>query len=103
MRCLFGDLLPPDIIDRCTKGRFDEVFWTDRAREFARSCGNDGVPVQWVDRDALRRHWDQPQPLAQSFTLLQAAWLSQRSGAGVADVQKLNAGMGRMDIDRVAG
>lgn len=80
MRCLFGDLLTPEIITRGTKAHFDEVFWTDTAREFARCWTGDGALAEWVDYDALRRQWRQPQPLAQSFTLLQAVWLSHHSG-----------------------
>jgi asparagine synthetase B (glutamine-hydrolysing) len=89
MRCLFGDVLAPEIINRRTKAHFDGVFWTDTARQFARGWSNDGALAQWVDYDALRRHWNQPQPLAQSFTLLQAVWLSQRSGPDAADVHKI--------------
>jgi asparagine synthase (glutamine-hydrolysing) len=76
MRTLFGDLLPGDTLARASKAQFDEAFWTGRSREFAAGWGGSGVPAEWVDPDALSRHWRLPRPLAQSFTLLQAAWLA---------------------------
>lgn len=75
MRRLFSDLLPDDLLSRSSKAHFNEAFWTDTARAFARGWNRTGVPVEHVDADALYHHWNSPEPLAQSFTLLQAAWL----------------------------
>jgi hypothetical protein len=72
---LFGDLLPPEIIARSSKANFDRVFWTDRARAFARDWDGAGVPAEWVDRRELARHWSSPNPSVPSSVLLQAAWL----------------------------
>jgi hypothetical protein len=76
MRTLFGDVLPGESLARTSKAQFDEAFWTTRSREFAAGWDGSDVPGEWVDPDALARHWRLPRPLAQSFTLLQAAWLA---------------------------
>ena len=75
MDALFGDLLASAVIARETKAHFDQAFWNAPSREFARTWIGTGVPEQWVDPGALAAHWQRPNPLAQSFTLLQAAWL----------------------------
>ncbi len=75
MRRCFGELLPDEIIDRCSKAGFDEAFWTGRGCSFVAGWDGGGVPVEWVDAPALQAHWCGPRPLAQSFNLLQAAWL----------------------------
>lgn len=82
MRRLFGDLLPAAVLVRASKAHFDEALWTDTAREFARGWDGRGIPLDCVNPDALRAHWRGPHPLAQSFTLAQAAWLA---GAGACD------------------
>lgn len=76
MTALFGDLLPPDVLDRRTKAEFDQAMWTGTARRFAAGWDGAGAPRSLVDADALRRTWSQAQPPAASFTLLQAAWLA---------------------------
>jgi asparagine synthase (glutamine-hydrolysing) len=84
MRRIFGELLPDAICSRGSKALFDEVFWTDRARSFARSWDGSGVGLgaaeRWVDRRALSAHWRGEQPAANSFTLLQAVWLASADG-----------------------
>ena len=75
MRRLFGELLPDEIIGRLSKAQFDEAFWTARARSFASVWDGGGVPHEWVDASALAAHWRSPRPQAQSFILLQAAWV----------------------------
>jgi asparagine synthase (glutamine-hydrolysing) len=76
MRRLFGDVLPDETVTRGSKAQFDAAFWTERSRAFAAGWDGSGVPAEWVDPDALARHWRSRQPRAQSFTLLQAAWLA---------------------------
>ncbi len=76
MRTLFGELLPEEILKRSSKARFDEALWTARSRTFALRWDGSGVPQEWVDTRALARHWRTERPVAQSFTLLQAAWLA---------------------------
>jgi asparagine synthetase B (glutamine-hydrolysing) len=89
MRRLFGAHLPNEALARSSKAHFDEAFWTSRAREFARTWPGSGLPDEFVDPVALRRHWHEPQPLAQSFGLLQAAWLhSEPSAAARSDDER---------------
>lgn len=76
VRRLFGDLLPPALVERKAKTSFDKVFWTDRARVFARRWDGSGVPVEWVDTRELARHWARSNPSVPSSFLLQAAWLA---------------------------
>ena len=76
MRRLFGDLLPQAVIERSSKANFDQIFWTDRTRAFARSWDGSGVPHEWVDPEALARYWCGERPVAASSSLLQAAWLA---------------------------
>lgn len=75
MRRAFGDLLPPELAARPDKASFDEVFFSRHARAFAEAWRGGGVPEALVDTEALRRHWRSGSPRAQSFSLLQAAWL----------------------------
>ncbi len=82
MRRMFGDSLPEGLIARRSKAHFDEAFWTDRARAFAHAWTGGGISAEWVEEAALARHWREERPLAQSFFLLQGAWLhAERSGA----------------------
>lgn len=74
-RRLFGSMLPGGLIERRTKANFDQVFWTRRSEEFAHRWNGSGVPIEWVDPEELRHHWQGGAPRAQSATLLQAAWL----------------------------
>jgi Asparagine synthase len=76
MRRAFGDLLPPALLARGDKATFDEAFFTGQARAFANTWDGGGVPEALVDVESLRRHWQSGSPRAQSFSLLQAAWLS---------------------------
>jgi asparagine synthase (glutamine-hydrolysing) len=84
VRRLFGDLLPPDIIERTSKASFDHVFWTERSRAFARDWDGSGVSEDLVDARELVRHWSQPNPSTPSSLLLQAAWL----GSGANSVEQ---------------
>jgi hypothetical protein len=79
MRSLFGGLLEPDLLAREDKATFDAVFFAEHARAFVHCWSGAGVPGELVDVEALRAHWLGEAPLAQSLTLLQAAWLA--SGA----------------------
>ena len=69
VRRLFGDLLPEPIVTRSSKTTFDKVFWTERARSFARGWDGSGVPLQWVDARALARHWAGSRPIVPSSFL----------------------------------
>lgn len=47
MEELFGDVLPPDALNRRTKAFFDDVFWGPYSREFARSWAGRGSARRW--------------------------------------------------------
>jgi asparagine synthase (glutamine-hydrolysing) len=79
MRCLFGDVLPAEIVQRGSKTNLDKVFWTERSRAFARGWDGSGVPLEWVDAHQLARHWASSNPSVPSSFLLQAAWLASGS------------------------
>lgn len=87
---LFGDLLPEQSLRRGTKASFSEPLWTATARRFAASWSGDGLNRDWVDVDALRRHWLDEQVDLRSTTLLQAAWLHDAQ-AGALDRTRENA------------
>lgn len=76
MRQVFGAVLPDQLCLRASKARFDDVFWNRPTREFVQSWDGTGVREEWVDAAALQEHWRQERPWANSFTLLQAAWLA---------------------------
>lgn len=76
MRSLFGDVLPPAVLERSSKALMDEAFWTGPARRFAASWDGTGVDHDLVDPGALREEWLRPTPDARSSLLLQAAYLA---------------------------
>ena len=76
MRVLAGALLPEELIARPGKASFDEVFFTAGARAEAAAWTGGGVPEALVDEATLAAEWARPAPMAQSFTLLQSAWLA---------------------------
>jgi asparagine synthase (glutamine-hydrolysing) len=75
LREVVGGLLPPELLERREKACFDEAFFTATARELAAAWSGGGVPPDLVRESALADHWRAPAPMAQSFTLLQAACL----------------------------
>jgi len=75
MRDVFGDVLPPELVERTTKGTFTDPLWTETAMRFAREWSGEGVDRALVDPDALRRHWAGETRNLVSTTLLQSAWL----------------------------
>ncbi len=75
MRALFSDVLPDEVLSRTSKALFNRGFLTDVGRAFARSWDGGGVDKEMVDPVALRSAWLSNWPPAQSFGLLQAAWL----------------------------
>jgi asparagine synthase (glutamine-hydrolysing) len=81
MRRLVGDALPAGLIERADKACFDEVFCGPHARAAAAGYDGAGAPAGLVDADALRAHWDSPDPRPQSLLLLQAALLARTGHA----------------------
>jgi len=80
MRLLLGDLLPPDVLARRDKACFDSAFWTGTSRAFAAAWDPADPTGGLIDAAALSEHWRGEAPLAQSFLLLQAAWLASCRG-----------------------
>jgi asparagine synthase (glutamine-hydrolysing) len=83
MTMLVGDLLPPALLSRSTKARFDEVFWTEHSRALVADWSGEGVDGEIVDVDRLRAEWASPAPAAHTFTLLQSVWLTRARAAGL--------------------
>jgi Asparagine synthase len=89
MQELVGPLLPAEVAGRTDKASFDEAFFTATAREAAAAWSGAGLPPGLVDAEALAAHWRAPAPLAQSFTLLQSAWLASARDGGHQPVDRL--------------
>jgi asparagine synthase (glutamine-hydrolysing) len=94
LRMLVGALLPDEVLRRTSKALFDEAFWTAGSREFAAAWDGTGLDPDLVDADALRREWQSEQPLAQSYLLLQQAWLHADSRSGAQRVEQAVGGLG---------
>jgi asparagine synthetase B (glutamine-hydrolysing) len=77
MRALFADILPDEILTRSSKAMFNRGFLTDVGRAFAKSWEGAGIETDIIDGEALRSAWLSTWPPAQSFGLLQSAWLAQ--------------------------
>jgi asparagine synthase (glutamine-hydrolysing) len=82
MEMLVGDLLPPALLGRSTKARFDEVFWREPSRALVAAWDGEGVDEDIVDVDRLRAEWTSPAPAPHTFTLLQSVWLARAASAG---------------------
>jgi asparagine synthase (glutamine-hydrolysing) len=76
MESIFSTLVPRALLTRPDKACFDEVFFHDHSRAMAAGWTGEGVPSAYVNAAALREHWRAAAPRAQSFSLLQAAWLA---------------------------
>jgi asparagine synthase (glutamine-hydrolysing) len=84
LRQLFGDVLPDRLPGRITKASFNSVLWNRHAQAFLAELSAESLEdalyelgVQdLVDPEALRAHWREPRPQANSFLLLQGAWLA---------------------------
>jgi asparagine synthetase B (glutamine-hydrolysing) len=81
MHVLFGDVLPPAVVARRTKAVFNEAFFHDHTRDFARRWDGTGLDDELVDPEALRATWLAPpaQADARSCLALQAAWCAEQS------------------------
>jgi asparagine synthetase B (glutamine-hydrolysing) len=85
MRRVLGDALPEELYARTTKVHFDEAFWNRHSPAFVDSWNGRGLDADVVDVEALSRLWRSGVAVANTFTLLQAAWigsdLARSSGA----------------------
>lgn len=77
---LFGDLLPPELVGRPSKGEFGAALWGPDARAFAESWDGSGIDNDLVDAHVLRETWREENPPLACATLIQAAWLAKRKG-----------------------
>lgn len=75
---LAGGDLPADVITRRTKAHFQSFIWGPATRAFVDGLGDD-LPLDWPELDpaGLLAEWHSEQPVANSFALLHAAWLSE--------------------------
>lgn len=72
---LVGELLPPAVVQRQTKARFNRAFMGQATRDFARDWDGTGLDPDLVDAARLRQEWLAESPSALSGLLLHAAWL----------------------------
>jgi asparagine synthetase B (glutamine-hydrolysing) len=87
MRALFAQDLPERVVTRGTKASFNEVLWNRHTQRFVAGLTPDRLEpalrtlavARVVDPQALANHWSQPEPMANSFLLLQACWLAQQA------------------------
>jgi asparagine synthase (glutamine-hydrolysing) len=73
---LFGDVLPPALVQRTGKAFFDEAVLGERTMAFAAAWDGTGVDAALVDLDRLAEEWRRPKPDVRTALLLQHAWLS---------------------------
>jgi asparagine synthase (glutamine-hydrolysing) len=81
IRACFGGLLPPRLLERDSKARFEGAFWGAASRAFAASWDGTGTDPSVVDACALRAEWALEEPDAHTYLLLQHLWL-ERSANG---------------------
>jgi asparagine synthetase B (glutamine-hydrolysing) len=87
MHGLFAEDLPERVVTRETKASFDEVLWNRHTHSFLAGMTPERLRPslrmlaveELTDHQALLEHWQQPQPLANSFLLLQACWLAEHA------------------------
>jgi asparagine synthase (glutamine-hydrolysing) len=87
MQALFAQDLPERLVSRPTKASFNEVLWNRHTRQFVAELTRDRLEQALrrfdvdglVDPQALAEHWAQPDPMANSFPLLQACSLAEQA------------------------
>lgn len=80
LRALVPDLLPDAVLSRQSKATFNTGYFTGTSRQFASEWSGRGVDLGMVDPERLVEEWRHPRPSAQSFALLQTAWLADHGG-----------------------
>lgn len=75
MEFLFANLLPPEVLRRPDKARFNAAFVGKSARAWIQSWPGDGVDPSLVDAESLRKEILSERPHAASLPLLHAVWL----------------------------
>ncbi len=91
MQLLAGGLLPPSVLSRSSKARFDGAFWHRHSRALVGRWHGEGVDGGVVDLERLRVEWTSPDPNPRTFTLLQSVFLALEpaSAAGERPEQEL--------------
>lgn len=72
----FGDLLPPELLQRRTKAHFTRSVAAESTRAFVAQWDGSGVDTDLVDPDVLREVWSRDEPDFRSGMLLQQAALA---------------------------
>lgn len=76
LRHYFADLLPQEILERKSKGTFNEAYFGASTRAFAERWDGYGLPTG-VDAHWLREHWRSAESIhAGTAMLLHHAWLT---------------------------
>jgi asparagine synthase (glutamine-hydrolysing) len=94
MRALFEGVLPPALLSRSSKARFEGAFWGPESRAFASSWRGEAAEEDVVDVPALSREWAAPEPDAHTYLLIQATWL-KRQGSDLLDHRPVAGAVGR--------
>lgn len=81
---LVGDLLPPQVVRRTSKARFNSLAFGPGARQFIDGWDGQGLPEGLVNADALRAAWSVEAPSASTLLLLQHCWWQQHCAADTA-------------------
>ena len=83
VRAFFGDVVPADVADRRTKADFNTVFWHRHARAFVAGLTEARLRAalaalgvgELVNSERLLETWNEADPHANSYLLLQAVWV----------------------------
>jgi asparagine synthase (glutamine-hydrolysing) len=94
MAAVFDDALPPELLSRTSKARFEGAFWAAPSTALAESFETGPFDPSVVDTSALRTVWARREPDAHTFLLMQALWLVNERGAkkGHLDLRPVAAG-----------
>lgn len=76
MRQLFDEVLPEPILARSSKSFFNASRFGAGERDFARRWNGQGLDVQHIDPDVLRRTWLTAELIGRSDIALMAAWMA---------------------------
>lgn len=80
----FADLLPTATMHRSTKAVFTEVFWGERAADFATGWSGVGFEPGMIRESELRAQWAAKRPHGGAMTAFQTAWHAQYMSASDA-------------------
>lgn len=75
LQALAGHLLPPEVVTRPDKGRFNQVFFGEHTRAFGERWSGGGLDEELVDTELLRDMWSGDRRDWRTGLLMQQAWL----------------------------